>query len=138
LPVPLKRIRIALFSRTNPSSKSANGFSSTRAQFWSMAARWAGYDTRKLAKILQVDVRQVQRYIREDLGRSPREWLGEQRIIAARRILLETGSTKHVAHELGFKQVGHFCRQFKQYYGVPPSEYLSLQMRRNWENVALR
>ena len=110
---------------------SSYAFASTRGQFWNLAGRVARYNARLLAENAQTNIRQIERYCRKDLGRSPQELFNEQRIIAARALLLETGSVKRVAMELGFKQVSHFCRQFKHYYDITPSEYLTLQERLN-------
>ncbi len=94
------------------------------AQVWTLAARQARYNVHTLAQITRVHIRQIERFCREELGRSPQEWLDEQRIIAARSLLLERESIKRVAMELGFKQLSHFCRQFKKTYGMTPSEFL--------------
>jgi AraC-like DNA-binding protein len=112
-------------------------YPSTTAQFWSIAARQAGYNLRKLSRNTGIHIRQLERFCRRELGRAPEEWLSEQRIIAARSLLLETDSIKKVAMELGFKQLSHFCRQFKKVYGMTPSEFLLAQDRRN-QFAALR
>lgn len=104
---------------------------SSRAQFWTLAARKAAYSARILADNSRTNIRQIERYCRKELGRSPQEWLNEQRIIAARKLLAETGSVKRAALELGFKQVSHFCRHFKKAYRMTPSEFLSLHTRLN-------
>ncbi|MFN7139856.1 MAG: helix-turn-helix transcriptional regulator [Limisphaerales bacterium] len=114
-----------------------NAQPSSRVQFWIMLARHARYNVQNLANSPDVSMRQIERYCREELGRSPQEWLNEQRIIAAKMLLLETESVKRVALDLGFKQVSHFCRQFKQAYGVTPSQYLLRQAVLN-RNVAHR
>ena len=81
-------------------------------------------------------IRQIERRCQEELGRAPQEWLNEQRMIAARFLLLETESIKRTAMELHYKYVSHFCKQFKKFYGLTPTEYL-LQQRNLNANVAL-
>ena len=84
----------------------------------------ARYDARKFAKLQQVSVRQLQRDFKRIFGRTPQDWLNEQRIIVARNRLLEGAPVKQVAFEMGFKQSSHFSRHFKKYGLVTPSEYV--------------
>jgi AraC-like DNA-binding protein len=51
--------------------------------------------------------------------------------VAARSLLLTGDSVKKVALDLGFKQTSHFCRQFKFYNDLTPSEYVTGY--RKWE-----
>lgn len=111
--------------------------SETTVQAWTLAAREAHFNVHTLAEITSITVRQIERCCREELGRSPQEWLDEQRLIAARTLLLEHDSVKRVAMELGYKQLSHFCRQFKACYGMTPSEFL-ISHRRVSANVAHR
>ncbi len=108
----------------------------SRAQFWSVAARRARFNIQNFAEHSQMNIRQIERRCQEELGRTPEEWLSEQRMIAARLLLLELDSIKTVALELGYKYPSHFCRQFKQFYGLTPSQYLLRQRDIN-ANVAL-
>ena len=100
-------------------------------QRWSVAARLAGFSSRNLAKLYQVSSRQMERCCRKDLGRSPEEWLNEQRIVAARKLLLEKTSIKGVSLDLGFTDVSLFCRHFKRYHGMTPSAFIALHSRFN-------
>jgi AraC-like DNA-binding protein len=102
-----------------------------RNQFWSLVAKSICYNAKELPGFFHVDIRQIERYFIKEFGRTPQDWLDEQRMIAARRLLLETQSPKHVASELGFRQISHFHRHFKRYYGMTPVEYLVLQTRLN-------
>ena len=100
------------------------GDSLSRCNWWARLARECLYDERMVASRCTVSVRQLQRYFVEDLGRSPKSWLNEQRMIAARNLLFEGLSVKMVASQLGFKQTSHFCREFKRSYRMTPSQYL--------------
>jgi AraC-like DNA-binding protein len=88
-------------------------------------ARAAHYDARELARLCRVSLRQLQREFSRSLGRSPQEWLNEQRLRAARPLLLRGEPIKKVALELGFKQPSHFYRQFKCLYRMTPSEFVT-------------
>jgi transcriptional regulator GlxA family with amidase domain len=113
---------------------SADDFSWSRVQKWTLAARASRFDLRQLANDLGVTVRQISRYFQKELGRTPQDWLDEQRMIAARLMLSHHQPVKRIAMELGFKQSAHFCRQFKKFYGMPPSEFLQLQQRLESQN----
>jgi AraC-like DNA-binding protein len=93
-------------------------------ELWDKLAEAAHYDAKELARLCALSPRQLQRKFRRDLKRSPQDWLNEQRIEAARRLLLSGGQVKRVALELGFKQVSHFCRQFKFYNHMTPSQFM--------------
>lgn len=84
----------------------------------------ARYRARGLAQGYGISLRQLQRYFQTTFGRTPQDWLNEQRMIAAGPALLGSESVKRAAFDLGFKQPAHFCRHFKQHYGVPPSQFL--------------
>jgi len=91
---------------------------------WKELAEAARFNANALAKLCGVSIRQLQREFRQQLGRSPQDWLDERRIISARQLLLAGWRVKAVAFELGFKQHSHFCRHFKEVHGVSPSRFV--------------
>lgn len=96
---------------------------------WKDLAVSARYDAKNLAKLCGISGRQLQREFRRQLGRSPQEWLDDQRIVAARQLLLSGEPLKKVAADLGYKQTSHFCRQFKSKNNMTPSEFVSSQFQ---------
>src|SRR4051794_28486306 len=84
---------------------------------WTRLARRCGFKLSNVVKFLGVTRRQVDRWCQADLGRSPGEWLAEQRMIAA-SILLREKAVKEAAFDLGFRQVSHFSRAFKCCFGL--------------------
>jgi AraC family transcriptional regulator len=104
---------------------------------WEQLAGTARYDAKELAKLSNLSVRQLQRDFRLGLDRSPQDWLNEQRIKAAQQLLLSGQPVKTVAFELGFKQVSHFCRQFKFLNNMTASEFVLIQTQ-EIRNVAHR
>lgn len=61
---------------------------------------------------------------RAEVGCSPREFLGQVRIQAAKRLLRETDlPVANVAAHTGFGDPGYFTRFFRQQVGVSPSEF---------------
>jgi AraC-like DNA-binding protein len=95
------------------------------------------YRARNLAQGSGVSLRQLQRYFQILFGKTPQEWLNEQRMIAAGPLVLGSESVKRAAFDLGFKQPAHFCRHFKRHYGVPPSQFVrDAQAQRSGETLA--
>ena len=92
---------------------------------WEQLAGTARYDAKDLAKLCNLSVRQLERDFRRGLERSPQDWLNEQRIKASQQLLLSGQPVKVVALELGFKQLSHFCRQFKTQQNLTPSQFAS-------------
>jgi AraC family transcriptional regulator len=104
---------------------------------WEQLAGTASYDAKELAKLCDLSVRQLERDFRRALGRSPQNWLNEERIKAAQELLLSGQPVKVVAFELGFKQVSHFCRQFKFLNNTTASKFVLIQTQ-EIRNVAHR
>lgn len=91
---------------------------------WKQLAATAHYNVRELANVCQISVRQIEREFSRSFSRPPQDWLNEQRLNTARELLLAGNSVKQVALDLGFKQVSHFCRQFKLHYKLTPREFV--------------
>jgi AraC-like DNA-binding protein len=61
---------------------------------------------------------------RAEVGCSPREYLGQVRIQAAKKLLRETDLTiSAIATHTGFPDPAYFTRFFRQEVGVSPSEF---------------
>jgi AraC family transcriptional regulator, exoenzyme S synthesis regulatory protein ExsA len=59
-------------------------------------------------------------------GRSPHRWIKEQRLKLAHQILTQTDRTaSEIFLDLGFEDLSHFSRSFKEYFGINPSETVS-------------
>jgi transcriptional regulator GlxA family with amidase domain len=95
----------------------------TTMRGWEDLAVAARYDARELAKLCDLSVRQLEREFQRQLARTPQDWLNEQRIKAAQQMLLSGQPVKKVALDLGFKQVSHFCRQFKIQNNITPTQF---------------
>jgi AraC-like DNA-binding protein len=90
---------------------------------WEQLAELAHYDSKELATICGVSTRQLQRHFRRNFECSPQNWLNQRRMLVARQLLTSGAPVKRVALELGFKQISHFCRQFKCRNKMTPSEF---------------
>ena len=75
----------------------------------------------EMANLACLSRAQLVRRFRARYGAAPTQWLSEQRIEAARHLLLETDWTlQTIAHYLGWGDAAFFSRQFKAKVGVSP------------------
>ena len=94
-----------------------------RMENWPAVAQTVGYHASGLAAHFNVCLRQLERVFHVKLGTSPHKWLRELRMKRAVQLLQEKQPVKIIAPELGYKYPAHFARDFKNYFGVPPSEH---------------
>ena len=87
----------------------------------------ANYEVEELARLHGISTRHLRREFKREFQSSPQKWLDCQRIKAAQQLLQIGLPVNRVARELGFKQVSHFCRQFKAHTNLTPTEYVALQ-----------
>jgi len=90
-------------------------------QSWKTLARDAQFRSGELAKLSQVSLRTLQRHFTRQYQRSLGEWMRGLRLEHAYQRVAAGEPVKYVAFDLGFKQLSHFSRCFKERYGVPPS-----------------
>ena len=91
---------------------------------WVRLARQSNYSLKRLITLTGMSERQLERRCLTDLDRCPKEWLNEQRMITAAKLLPKSDSIKTIALSLGFKQTSHFSRSFKETHRVTASEFL--------------
>jgi AraC-like DNA-binding protein len=107
--------------------------SESRCDYWKSLAIRASYEPGRLAEIAEISLRQLERYFARDFTTTPKAWLREQRMQAACRLLENAHSVKDAAYTLCFRHPSHFCREFKQRYGITPSQLVRKQaMARDW------
>lgn len=58
-----------------------------------------------------------------EFGVPLKEYLQQERMTAARKLLAAGNTVKETARELGFYDEFHFSRKFKQFWGSPPSRF---------------
>lgn len=98
-------------------------------QRWEELAEEALYNASRLAQMCHFSTRQLQRVFQRTFGRPPQDWLNHQRMRKAQQLLLGGQPVKAIAFELGFKQPSHFCRQFKSWNNMTPSEFVFASVR---------
>lgn len=108
-------------SSSRPDGKLAAVGSLEHVHDWDMLAREALYRPRKLAGVCQISLRTLERHFQRHYGLKVGRWLKEVRLTDAYREIQKGASIKVVALDLGYKQLSHFSRDFKQKFGVSPS-----------------
>jgi AraC-like DNA-binding protein len=99
-----------------------------RLQFvhdWQVLAKESGYKPRELAALCQISLRTLERHFQKHYGLTVAQWLKELRLQEAYEQIKQGSSVKEVAFDMGYKQLSHFSREFKNEFGVSPSMLLS-------------
>ncbi|MDO7905320.1 AraC family transcriptional regulator [Paenibacillus sp. JX-17] len=88
------------------------------------------YGVDDIAAELGISTSHCYRVFREVFGLSPRTFLSDQTLHEA-KVLLEDPrlSVSQISGILGYRDIAHFSRQFKRWYGLSPRQYRD---SRNW------
>lgn len=70
-----------------------------------------------------VSERHLRRVFEEGIGIAPKEWLRQERMVAARALLREGSPIKEIASNLGFTTAKMFSRDFQLFHGVKPTDF---------------
>ncbi|MES2439184.1 MAG: helix-turn-helix domain-containing protein [Verrucomicrobiota bacterium] len=70
-----------------------------------------------------VSERHLRRVFEDGIGISPKDWIRQERMVAARSLLREGSPIKEVAIDLGFTTAKMFSRDFQLFHGVKPTEF---------------
>lgn len=81
------------------------------------------FDVVKLASLLCVSERQLQRKCKSTLDVSPKSYIRDYRLIQAKQKLLNGEQITRVGFDCGFSSSAYFTQCFRAYFGYPPSEY---------------
>ena len=96
-----------------------------RIQNWPALAATARFHASELARLVRYSPRQLERFLAEEFRQTPRQWLDQQQMAAAKELLLVAKRVKEVAETLGFRDQSHLSRKFKHYFGQSPTEFIS-------------
>jgi AraC-like DNA-binding protein len=91
---------------------------------WELRAQDCGYSASKLAQSAGVTLRLLEIFFQERFGMTPHVWMVRVRMIQAMGLLRVGKPVRIVSGKVGYKQVSHFSREFKRYFGVSPVRYV--------------
>jgi len=83
-----------------------------------------GYRVGELCAELRCSERYLRTVFIRDIGLPPKEWMRQERMVVARRMLQGGKDPAVVAAELGFASVNNFRREFLATYGESPLGYV--------------
>lgn len=89
----------------------------------SQIAREGEYRMASLCDRIGVSERHLRRVFEEGLGIAPKDWLRQERMVAARSLLRQGSQIKEVAIDLGFTTAKMFSRDFQAFHGVKPTDF---------------
>jgi two-component system response regulator YesN len=76
-----------------------------------------------IAKEINVSPYYLSKLFRKYTGKTCTELIAEERIEAAKRLLVQNYSSKETCFQVGFNSQNYFVKIFKKYVGVTPGEY---------------
>jgi AraC-like DNA-binding protein len=89
----------------------------------SQIAKDGEFQMSSLCDRIGVSERHLRRVFEEGIGISPKEWLRQERMVAARQLLRHGSPIKEVSADLGFSTSKVFSRDFMSFYGVSPTDF---------------
>jgi AraC-like DNA-binding protein len=89
----------------------------------SQIAREGDFQMSNLCDRIGVSERHLRRVFVEGIGIAPKEWLRQERMVAARKLLRHGSPIKEVAIDLGFSNSKVFSRDFMTFHGVKPTDF---------------
>lgn len=89
----------------------------------SQIAKEGEFQMSSLCDRIGVSERHLRRVFEEGIGISPKEWLRQERMVAARQLLRHGSPIKEVSADLGFSTSKVFSRDFMSFHGVSPTEF---------------
>lgn len=78
----------------------------------------------EMAAVLGVSDGQLRRLVAQGVGATPRHLLCNLKLQAAARLLADPGiRIKEIRARVGIADASHFCRDFRDRYGMTPTEF---------------
>ena len=90
---------------------------------WERLAKEAHFQPQVMAALCPISLRQLERFFKQDLHKTPRQWVRDLRCRLALKLVSEGWSNKAVAAELHYWDESHFCREFKRMCGASPQTF---------------
>lgn len=82
----------------------------------------ANFLVKKLAELIGVTVRSLERLFQSYLHSTPKAWCRFVRVRLAGNLLASGKSPRQVCDATSFKSYSHFSREIRDYYGLPPAK----------------
>ncbi len=84
------------------------------------------FGTEAMGKELYLSRMQLHRKLKALTGRSPHEFLRAMRLQRAAQLLRKgAGNVSEIAYEVGFNNLSHFAKSFREEFGQSPSEFVA-------------
>jgi transcriptional regulator GlxA family with amidase domain len=110
-----------------PPLPDVGGTSIRAAQAWALEHLHCPVSLAEFAERAALNVRTFRRQFLAEVGMPPLQWLIQQRIDRARRLLAETDlSVEQVAARTGFGSHANLRTQFSRHVGLTPSTYRAM------------
>jgi len=77
----------------------------------------------ELAKENNVSINTLERWFKEELGMSPKEFITVKRLNKAALFLRNSSNVQEAGFDSGFNDISYFIKKFKHYYGITPYKY---------------
>ena len=96
----------------------------------SISANQCDIELQSLVEEMGVDIRQLQRLFKKQMGMSPKKLVQLLRADVARKMLAngESLSCLEITYRCGYYDQAHFNREFKNIYGITPNRYRQIYM----------
>ena len=92
-------------------------------QDWERLAKEANFQPQVMAAMCPISLRQLERFFKKDLQKTPSQWVRDLRCRIALKLISTGWSSKAVAAELHYWDESHFCREFKRVYRASPQTF---------------
>jgi len=92
-------------------------------QDWERLAKRANFQPQVMAAMCPISLRQLERFFKKDLQKTPSQWVRDLRCRLALKLISTGWSSKAVAAELHYWDESHFCREFKRVYRASPQTF---------------
>lgn len=99
-------------------------------------ARRSGFRVIELCRILDVSEQHFRRIFHKDVGIPIKQWMKQERMMIARRMLYCDLSADEITETLGFSHPNSFGREFKQIYQMTVTDFLYTRQRRHEDWLA--
>jgi transcriptional regulator GlxA family with amidase domain len=91
-------------------------------QNWPERAQAAKWSAATLAENCGVSLRTLERFFLKNMGKSPKQWLSDQRQQRANELIQDGSSVKETAALLNYKHPSHLTNEYKKQWGYCPTD----------------